>query len=185
MFATFQVFSAWKYPLLAYFRKRISFHFALPLVGLRAEVARRWWLSRWWRDPPRAWFSLITFIDRYRDMHIHTMPAHREEAAAVQKSYSLCALISGRLLSLTHCCAERGFGALTWWGLKRTPRKPLGCQGEADGDNEEALWAGAVLHLLSPLLKQAELCLFSKLGWVWRFILSYLWGLMDTLPFNT
>lgn len=98
--------------------KRIRFHFALPAVGLRAEVARRWWLSSWWRDPPWAWFSLITSTDRYRDMCIHTctMPT---DTHRYQRSFSGSALITGTLLSLTHCRAKRGFNK-TWGDVENT-----------------------------------------------------------------
>ncbi len=118
MFTTFQVFVCLKIAFIStfffFFLKRISFHFALPSAGLRAEVARRWWLSPWWRDPPWAWFSLVTSTDRYRDVCTHT----HWGTAAIQRSFSHSALISGRLLSLTHCCAERCFNGLTWWGLE-------------------------------------------------------------------
>lgn len=93
-----------------FFLKRISFHFALPPVGLRAEVARRWWLSLWWRDPPWAWFSVIT-----SHTHINTLREHCYPEVFLSPCFYLW-----ELLSLTHCCAERGFNDLTWLGFLMT-----------------------------------------------------------------
>lgn len=122
MFITFQGFFLLEkihYKQL-FCKKRIRFHFALPSVGLRAEVARQCWLSLWWRDPLWARFSLITSTGRYRDMCIHTctMPTHTH--TDIQRSFSRSAVISGRLLALTHCCAERGFNGLTWRDWENT-----------------------------------------------------------------
>jgi len=44
IFITWQLFPCLERSIIL---KRISFHFTLPSLGLRAEVARRWWLSPW------------------------------------------------------------------------------------------------------------------------------------------
>lgn len=120
MFTTFQVFVCLKRSIISTFSlKRISFHFALPSVGLRAEVARRWWLSLWWRDPPWAWFSLITSTERYRDTHTHTQWG----TTAIQRSFSrsLCSYLWEAVVTHSLLCWE----GLQWSNLMRL-REHLG-----------------------------------------------------------
>lgn len=88
---------------------------------------------------------LTHHLHRQIQRHTHT----HWGTTAIQRSFSHCAFISGRLLSLTHCCAERGFSDLTWLGFENTS--------EPEGDNEEAAGAGATQHLLS---NNRNLCVF-------------------------